>query len=154
MTVCVSLSVVYRLVLEHSYPILMGAAADTSAAQQTHILPQVRRRSSLILHFKLCVVGLDLVIWKTVNNQKKKLPVFLQLFSSVFLELTCTLSRVSDPYSFDTNPDQYFRRNTDPNPDPIRTQGFEDKKFKKNYSWKKLIFFYIKNYNLPIPRLP
>ncbi len=32
--------------------------------------------------------------------------------------------------------------NTDPDPDPIRNQGFNDQKLEKNYSWtKKLIFF-------------
>jgi hypothetical protein len=34
---------------------------------------------------------------------------------------------VSDPYSFFPDPD----------PDPIRIQGFNDQKLKKNYSWKK-----------------
>jgi hypothetical protein len=38
--------------------------------------------------------------------------------------------------------------NTDP--DPIRIQGLEE----KIYSKKKLNFFWIKNYNLPIPRPP
>jgi hypothetical protein len=42
---------------------------------------------------------------------------------------------VSDPYSFDT--DQHFRRNTDPDPDPIRIQGFDDQKLKKNVQLKK-----------------
>jgi hypothetical protein len=33
---------------------------------------------------------------------------------------------------------QHFRLNTDPDPDPIRIQGFNDHKLKKtNYSWKK-----------------
>ncbi len=27
--------------------------------------------------------------------------------------------------------------NTDPDPDPIRIQGFNDQKLKKNNSWKK-----------------
>ncbi len=36
----------------------------------------------------------------------------------------------------DTDPD------TDPDPDPIRIQGFNDQKFKKNYSWKKIKFFF------------
>jgi hypothetical protein len=27
--------------------------------------------------------------------------------------------------------------NTDPDPDPIRIQGFNDEKLKKNNSWKK-----------------
>jgi hypothetical protein len=47
--------------------------------------------------------------------------------------------------------------NTDPDtdPDPIRIQGFNDQKLKKNNSWqKKLNFFLIKNCNLPIPRPP
>jgi hypothetical protein len=46
-------------------------------------------------------------------------------------------SRVSDPYSFFTDPDP------DPvDPDPIRIQGFNDQKLKKNNSRKKnLIFF-------------
>jgi hypothetical protein len=29
---------------------------------------------------------------------------------------------------------QHFVLNADPNPDPIRIQGFDDQKFKKNYS--------------------
>ncbi len=47
---------------------------------------------------------------------------------------------------------QHFRLNTDP--DPIRMQGFDDQQLGKIYSWKKIKFFLIKNYNLPIPRPP
>ncbi len=49
------------------------------------------------------------------------------------------LCRVSDPYSFDTDPDppQHFRLNTDPDPDPIRIQGLYDRKF--NLQLKKNI---------------
>jgi hypothetical protein len=44
---------------------------------------------------------------------------------------------------------------TDPNPDPIRIQGFNDQKLKKKKQLKKkLNFFLIKNCNLPIPRPP
>ncbi len=32
---------------------------------------------------------------------------------------------------------QHFRLNTNPDPDPIRIQGFTDQKLEKNYSWKK-----------------
>jgi hypothetical protein len=42
-----------------------------------------------------------------------------------------------------------IRLNTDPDPDPIRIQGFKDQKL-KIYTR----FFWIKNYNLPIPRNP
>ncbi len=42
-----------------------------------------------------------------------------------------------------------------PDPDPIRIQGLNDQKLEKNYSWKKVNFFFIiKNCNLPIPRPP
>jgi hypothetical protein len=37
-------------------------------------------------------------------------------------------ARVADPHSFD--PDPPFRLNTDPDPDPIRIQGFSDQKLK------------------------
>jgi hypothetical protein len=47
---------------------------------------------------------------------------------------------------------QHFRLNTDP--DPIRIQGFYDQKWEKNTAEKKIKFFWIKNYNLPIPRPP
>jgi hypothetical protein len=50
--------------------------------------------------------------------------------------------RVSDPYSFDTDPDPAFRLNTDPG----------DQKSKKLTAEKILIFFI--NYNLSIPRTP
>jgi hypothetical protein len=50
---------------------------------------------------------------------------------------------------------KHFRLNTDPDPDPIRIQGFKDQKWKKKLLLtKKLNFFWIKNYNLPIPRPP
>jgi hypothetical protein len=41
--------------------------------------------------------------------------------------------RVSDPYPFDTDPVriQHFMLNIDPDPDPIRIQGFDDQKMKK-----------------------
>jgi hypothetical protein len=48
---------------------------------------------------------------------------------------------------------QHFRLNTDP--DPIRIQGFNVQKLKKKFQLKKkLSFFWIKNYNLPIPSPP
>jgi hypothetical protein len=49
----------------------------------------------------------------------------------------------------------HFRLNTDPDPDPIRIQGFDDQKKQKleKIQLKKFIFF-IKNYNFPIPRPP
>ncbi len=55
------------------------------------------------------------------------------------------LSRVSDPYSFFTDPDPdpedpnggQYESEANTNPDPIRIQGFNDQKFKKNNSWKK-----------------
>jgi hypothetical protein len=53
---------------------------------------------------------------------------------------------VSDPYSFDMDPDP------DPNSDP---QGFDDQKLKKKLQLKFFLnFFWIKNYNLTIPRPP
>jgi hypothetical protein len=42
--------------------------------------------------------------------------------------------------------------NTDPDPIRIRIQGFDDPILKKCTADKKM--FLIKNYNLPIPRLP
>ncbi len=39
-------------------------------------------------------------------------------------------TRVSDPHSFDPDPDPAFRLET--NPDPIRVKGFNDQKLKKN----------------------
>jgi hypothetical protein len=63
-------------------------------------------------------------------------------------------ARVADLHSYHPNPDPAFRLKTDPEPIRIRIQGFNDQKLKKNYSWKKLTFFWIKNYNLPIPRPP
>jgi hypothetical protein len=47
---------------------------------------------------------------------------------------------------------QHLRMDTNPDPDPVRIQGFNDQKLKKNYSWKKITFFLIKNCNLPIPK--
>jgi hypothetical protein len=50
------------------------------------------------------------------------------------------LKSVSDPYSFDTDPDPafYCRLNTDPDQDPIRIKGF-GQKIEKIYSKKNLI---------------
>jgi hypothetical protein len=73
-------------------------------------------------------------------------------------------SRVSDPHGFnadpDTDPDPAFFLIADPDsgsririPDP--DPGFDDLKLEKiTVEKKKLIFFGIKNYNLPIPRPP
>jgi hypothetical protein len=61
----------------------------------------------------------------------------------------CDLPSVSDPFSFFTDPDpdpvdpasgQYgsgYGSGSGSNPDPIRIQGFNDRKLKKNNSWKK-----------------
>jgi hypothetical protein len=38
--------------------------------------------------------------------------------------------------------------------DPIRIQGFNDQKVKKKLQLKKINFFWINNYNLPIPGPP
>ncbi len=56
---------------------------------------------------------------------------------------------VADPYSFDTDPDQiqHFRLNTDPDPDPIRIQGFWWPKIEKNVQQKKNHIFLDKNYH-------
>ncbi len=60
--------------------------------------------------------------------------------------------RVSDPHWFnadpDTDPDPAFFLIADPDP------GFDDLKLKKITAEKKINFFLIKNYNLPIPRPP
>ncbi len=49
---------------------------------------------------------------------------------------------------------QHFRLNTDPDQDPIRIQGSDDQKLEKNLQQKRNKFFWIVNYNLPIPRPP
>jgi hypothetical protein len=50
---------------------------------------------------------------------------------------------VSDPYSFDTDPDPAFRLNTDPDLDPIRIQSFDDQKLENlNFFKIKLQFVY------------
>ena len=36
--------------------------------------------------------------------------------------------------SLSEHPDTAFRQNTNPDPNPIRIQGFDDEKLKKNYS--------------------
>jgi hypothetical protein len=46
---------------------------------------------------------------------------------------------------------QHFRLNIDP--DPIRIQGFNDQKLKK-ITAEKITNFWIKNYNVPLPRPP
>ncbi len=43
---------------------------------------------------------------------------------------------------------QLSRLNTDPDPDPIWIQGFNDQKLKKKKLQLKIFFFGIKNYNL------
>jgi hypothetical protein len=47
-------------------------------------------------------------------------------------------SRVVDPYSFFPDPDTEFeagdQSGSNPDPDPIRIQGFNDQKLKKNYN--------------------
>ncbi len=53
----------------------------------------------------------------------------------------------------ESDPDPAFHVN--PDPDPIRIQGFDDQKLKKkNAAHKFVIFFWIKNYILLIPRSP
>ncbi len=50
-------------------------------------------------------------------------------------------TRVSDPHSFDPDPDPAFRLETNPDPDPIRVQGFNDQKLKKKKTVEKNIIF-------------
>jgi hypothetical protein len=43
-----------------------------------------------------------------------------------------------------STPDTYpavFRSN--PDPDPIRIQGFDEQKFEKNYNWEKIKYFFL-----------
>ncbi len=71
-------------------------------------------------------------------------------------------TRVSDPHWFNADPDPAFFLIADPDcgsgfririPDP--DQGFDDLKFKKITTEKKIFFFFwIRNYNLHIPRPP
>jgi hypothetical protein len=44
--------------------------------------------------------------------------------------------RVSDPYSFFRIRSQRLRLETNPDPDPIRIQGFNDQKLKKKKKWQ------------------
>jgi hypothetical protein len=92
----------------------------------------------------------------------------LELVKHYSGEIDCGAYRVSDPYSFDTDPDLDPIRIPDPirirDPDtiwipvpvPIRIQVFFPRvlmtKKEKNLEVEKKIFFLIKNYNLPIPR--
>jgi hypothetical protein len=48
------------------------------------------------------------------------------------------LKIVSDPYSFDTDPDPVFRQNNDPDPVPIQIECFDDQKLKKHLQLKKI----------------
>ncbi len=56
-----------------------------------------------------------------------------------------------DPDSFnpDTDPDPAYQVN--PDPDPIRIQGFDEQKLKKKYSWNYI--FFIQNCNLLMSKL-
>jgi hypothetical protein len=56
---------------------------------------------------------------------------------------------VSDPYSFDTNPDPALKAEY-----RSGSRVLTSKNLKKFTADKNLIVFYIKNYNLPIPRPP
>jgi hypothetical protein len=47
------------------------------------------------------------------------------------------IASVSDPHSFDTD---LNKLNTDPDPDPIQIQGYDDQKLKKMYSSKKFFW--------------
>ncbi len=51
-----------------------------------------------------------------------------------------------DPYSFFPDPDTEFeagdQSGSNPDPDPIRIQGFNDQKLKKNYNWKIFFIFF------------
>ena len=96
--------------------------------------------------------------FKTIKNvigrMEKKPPNFLTYLFGVTPPVRCYpllrygsgsigpgfTTTVSDPYSFNTDPDPAFRQNTDPDQDPIRIQGFDDQKLEKIYSWKKFFF--------------
>ncbi len=70
-------------------------------------------------------------------------PAVNRLLFYVYLLILLVIIRVSDPYSFDTDPNPgpdlafqaEYRSGTGSNPD--RIQGFDDQKLKKIYSWKK-----------------
>jgi hypothetical protein len=53
-----------------------------------------------------------------------------------YILFTC----VSDSCSFDSDPDQALRLNTDLYPDSIRIQGFDDQKFSKKFTAEKKNF--------------
>jgi hypothetical protein len=55
--------------------------------------------------------------------------LILQKLLLPFCEKIRSPNRVSDPYTFFTDPDT--DPDTDPHPDPIRIQGFKDQKLKK-----------------------
>jgi hypothetical protein len=85
----------------------------------------------------------------------------LELVKHYSREIDCGAYRVSDPYSFDTDPDPGSYPDSGPgsNLDPgsgsnpytgFFSQGFDDTK-RKNLELEKKIFFLIKNYSLPIP---
>jgi hypothetical protein len=63
-------------------------------------------------------------------------------------------TRVADPHSFHPDPDPAFRLNTDPDWIQSGCRALMTKNWKKITAEKKIKFFWIKNYNLPIPRPP
>ncbi len=66
---------------------------------------------------------------RNTQTQTHSSLTFNQCFGSVFIFLRIRIRIQRLRLETNTDPD------TDP--DPIRIQGFNDQKFKKNYSWKK-----------------
>ncbi len=79
----------------------------------------------------------------------------ISILLACFLLNILICARVADPHSFHPDPDPAeYRSGSNTDTDPIRIQGFNDQKLKKITAEKKLNFFLIKNYNLPITRPP
>jgi len=53
------------------------------------------------------------------------------------------MTRVSDPYWFNADPDPPFFLIAYAHPNPVSNPEFYDQKSEKNYSWKKINIFLI-----------
>ncbi len=101
-------------------------------------------RSMISLFEKENTTGQFLVYWVLAIKEN---TVVHRIFEDIFNEDNCAQISVSDPDSLSPHPDpdptfwvEYrsgYGSGSNPVPDPIRIQGFDDQKLENNYTWKK-----------------
>ncbi len=98
----------------------------------------IQRRFAIYL--SLCLSVKDFQATEEAVSPQKRTSCTQNITFFIFLYLLVIFPGLRIRIHFIRIRIQHFRMNTNPDPDTIRNQGFNDQKLKKNYSWNFFIY--------------